>query len=237
MQAQFRDDPSNWTDDHSPAPDNFERQAFQQKLDEICGTARGQSIVRVVWGGEEEIEVPVDFTTHGTATEYRKIGRHRTRVPGVAGKVRKRRWIFEEWQPPEQIPQDQFIRLPWAGGLFVPPSVVEAEAKGEWVEIYIVADHTKCLPEVCNSLEYFCFGDYREPGAEDLQKFARVTSRKFEQDVVDPFSPLGQNKINLFNKRAIENVENREREEDEALQATYTDVRETLSRVSTSGKG
>jgi hypothetical protein len=81
--------------------------------------------------------------------------------------------------------------LPWAGGLFVPPSVVEAEAKGEWVEIYIVADHTKCLPEVCNSLEYFCFGDYREPGAEDLQKFARVTSRKFEQDVVDPFSPLG----------------------------------------------
>lgn len=232
---ELRDNPGEWDDKFRPAPSHFDRAAYQRKLDEICGTARGHSIIRVVWGAEEEMDAVVQYTSHGTAAETRRTGRHRTRVKGVPGKVRKRRWIFEEWQAPEQIADPGYVRLPEAGGLYVPPSIVKEKRQGKWIELYVVADHSKCKKEDCDSFEYFCFGDYREPDESDLVKFRRLTRKRSELERVDPFTPVSQKKINLWNKQAMDALEERDRAEEENSNAYRRDVQDTLSRVTTNG--
>lgn len=230
--------PGNWTDAFFPAPSNFDRKAYQKQLDEVCGTVRGgHSIVHVVFGSEEEIEVDKQFTLHGSSAERVTVGRHRTRVKGVPGKVRKRRWIFEEWQPPEQIPDEGFVHMPGAGGLYLPPHVAQEKLQGKWLEIYIVADHSSCDSEVCNSFEHFCFGKYRHPNEYDLQKFRKLNYRKkaLALDAIDPFEPISESRVARFNKEAIETVEELEREQDEHDRAFYADAQKTLSRSTTNG--
>jgi len=227
----LKDDPSLWRDEFSPAPTGFNRIAFQKKVDDICGTARGHSIIRVVWGAEEEIPEAAGFTHLGTAVEHKMVGRHRTRVRGVKGKVRKRRFIFEEFQAPEQVPQDDYVRIGGAGGLYVPPSLVEERKFGKWNELYIVADHSKCDPIICNSLEYFCFGDYREPDGSDLAKLGRITARRnADEHLVDPFEPVSQRAVNHFQKLANEETDAKESMESDANEERWADHRKTLKQ-------
>jgi hypothetical protein len=233
----IRDNSSDWNADYYPAPANFDRAGYQRQIDRIVGTVGGHPIIRIVWGAEEETEAAAQFTGHGTATKMVRIGRHMTRVRGKVTKVRKRRWIFEEWQPPQQIVGEGFIQVPGAAGLYLPPTFAQEQTKGKWLELYVVADHSKCRREVCDSFEYFCFGDYREPDNSDLNKLATITALKAGVDNPNPFAPIGQNKINLYNKQATEEVEQKEAERQTELDTEYGDVKKTLAKVSTSGGG
>lgn len=200
----MKDDPKEWKDEFSGSPSNFDKQLYQDKIDAITGKANGHPILRVVWGAEMERTEVTGFTSLGTAAQERVIGTHRTRVKGVKGKVRIKRWIFEQWNPPEQIGAPGYVRVPGAGGLYLPPQMVEASQKGFWEKWYPVCDHTKCLPEDCDSTEYFCFGDYREPDQSDLDKIARITRRKFENGVNDPFTPVSPNAVAKANRQGLD---------------------------------
>lgn len=231
----LRDDPRNWTDGFTPAPSNFDVKAYQAEIDKITGLARGHRIIRVVWGASQEIEQELDFTAHGTAAMVVKVGKYRTRVKGVPRKVRIRRWIFEEWQPPQQLPNADFIRVPGAGGIYVPPSVLEQRQKGVWNRWYPACDHSKCLPSDCNSDEYFCFGDYRHPDISDLRKIARITRKRLENEHPDPFAPIPQEVIDRNFREANEQREEIERRKQEAIDSVYDDFERTLGRSITSG--
>lgn len=229
----IRDDPKGWSDEYFPAPSNFDRRSYQKELDLVCGIAAGTSIIRVVWGAEEEIEAPMAFSSMGHAVESTRIGRHRTRVKGIPGKVRKRRWIMEEFQAPAQVPDNAYVRLPGRGGLYLSPQLVAEKRSGKYLELYIVADHSKCLIEDCSSDEYFCFGDYRQPDQTDIEKLRKITAKRLTQAHADPFKPISQNAVNLWNKEADEELTRIERDREDKSSEFYRDAEKTLSRTTT----
>lgn len=234
-QQIFRDDPRNWKDVYSKAPSNFDVAAYQQRIDAITGTVNGKSIIRVVWGGEHEMQIAKEVTSLGTATELVKVGMHRTRVKGVPGKVRIKRWIFEEYQAPAQIPQDMFVRMPHASGLYLPPQMVQERIHGRYEKWYPACDHSKCLKEDCESTDYFCFGDYREPDERDLQKIARITQKRLQMSHADPLSPISEWWREQWEREAMAEVNEKERKEQESLDEFYDDAKKIMSRVTTSG--
>lgn len=227
--------PENWTAGYSKAPE-FDRRSYQQKLDAIVGTARGQSIIRLVFGSEEEVEQIGVVTTPGGAVNKVMVGRYLTRVRDVPGEVRTRRWIFEEWQPPEQFAHnDPLVQIP-GSGLFAPPQLAKEFRFGRWNLVYVVADHSECDPSVCSDdgsvdadAGYFCFGSYRAPNEKDLQLWRRVTAQRKEMgNVPNPFAPVPLDTVELYNKQSDDQADEDERAEQQEIDDRYEDVNKTL---------
>lgn len=202
--SKLRDNPRSWTHDYTPAPAEFPRATFQQKIDALVGIARGgQSIIRLVWGAEEEklrfdIENPHDTTL--------KIPRYTTRIRGKEFKVRINRWILEEFVPPEQLEGmgEQYVRT--NHGLFIPHQVKLDQQNGYYQCLYVIADHTKCEESVCNSDEYFCFGDYRVPDHTDLDKLRHIQYLKAQSEAsmqFNPYAPLPQHALDFWLKQQL----------------------------------
>lgn len=224
----------DWTDGFYPCPVGFDLEGYQAKIDRICGTAREHSKVRVVWGAAEEELKAEQVGSLGTALGYKKVGRYLTRVKGIRNKVRIRRWIFEEWQPPEIINIDEHhIKMPGTSGLFIPPSFSDINHKGDWELMYVVGDHTECDKDVCNSLEYPCHGKYRVPNNSDLQLLMRITGAIQDNALnIDPFSPLSQNiREALAKKTANKLIADREAVQAEE-DAYFEDKKSTRKKVS-----
>jgi len=221
-------DPKNWTNEFFPAPP-FPREAFQAELDRICGKARGQSKVRLVFGSEEEELADAQISTLGVGLGRHKVGRYTTNRDGR--KVRIRRWIFEEWQPPEQL-HEGFVRMP-GSGLYIPPNERQKLHKGVWNLIYTVADHSRCN---CAPEDYSCFGAYRPPGPQDLKNFMRMTAAMQEDQIkADPFSPLSQEMISKLQRKANAELEAYEKQIEREEEEYYEDRRKTRRRHSVSG--
>lgn len=229
----------NWTTGYSKAPE-FDRRSYQQKLDAIVGTARGQSIIRLVFGSEEEVEQIGVVTTPGGAVNKVMVGRYLTRVRDVPCEVRTRRWIFEEWQPPEQFAHnDPLVQIP-GSGLFAPPQLAKEFRYGRWNLVYVVADHTHCndgldIP-ICSpdgsadaDAGYFCFGAYRHPNEGDLNLWLRKTAERQEMsNVPNPFAPVPLDTVELYNKQADDQADEDERAEQQEIDDRYEDVNKTL---------
>jgi hypothetical protein len=202
-------DPRTWTDAFCPAPlDGFNREEFQRRVNEIVGRAKDHDILRFVFGAEEEFEKSVVGSTIAMSVEIQQAGRYFTRVKGVKGRPRIRRWICEQWHPPDQF-ADPFahVQIPGKDGLFVPRHLLDEQKNGRWEPVYVVSNHE--YPEhdefECEFGNYFCFGEYRRPDTSDLEKLRRVTARKrADGNQADPFAPVSQSKVNLHNKKAEE---------------------------------
>lgn len=235
---ELRDDPKQWTSAFHKAPSSFDVKAYQAKIDKITGLAKDHSIIRVVWGGEMEEQKAVAFTSHGTEAQTETVGSHTTRVKGVPRKVRIRRWIFEEYQPPAQIAQNSFVRLPGAGGIYIPPSLVQERQTGKWNKWFPVCDHSNCLPEDCNSTEYFCFGDYKEPDNKELQMIAKITRARTEAaNTPDPFEALSEFDLGFIEKQAQDEIAAIEAAEQAELDEYYADFKKTAARAAVTVTG
>lgn len=211
-------EPKYWTDERFPAP-LFDRYAIQKELDRICGTADGHSKIRLVFGSEEEELKESQISDLGTGLGVRKVGRYLTRIDGKM--VRIRRWIFEEWQPPELFAcDDGMVMLPGAGGFYVPPESTNRKIHGDWEMVYIVADHDRCG---CAPNDYSCMGEYRSPGAKDLKNFMRMTAAAQDAAIkADPFSPMSKEMLSKLqqaeNQRLLEDELIRQAAEDEVFE-------------------
>ena len=170
----MRNNPRSWAARRTLAPSTFDKAGFQSRLDEICG----KGVLRVVWGGEEETTEAAIVGSLGQTVETKRVGRYQTRIRGTHGRVRINRWILEQFYTPEQLGvSEMYVRTP-RGGLYVPPELAEMKRSGKWVMVDVIADHSKCPEEICASIEYYCFGDYREPNNFDLEQISKQTRER-----------------------------------------------------------
>lgn len=224
-------DPKHWTPEFYPQPE-FDREGFQARLDKICGKVREHSKIRIVWGASEEEKVAEQISGLGTGLGYKMQGRFLTRVPGKTEKVRIRRFVFEEWQPPEiSSLEDRFITMPGSAGLVRPATFDDHQ--GSWELIYVVADHSQCRKDVCDSLEFPCHGEYRKPDENDLNKFMRITGAIQDSAIqIDPFSPMSQEIMERLSKRTAETVAARSQAIEAEEDAYFEDRKQTRKKLS-----
>jgi hypothetical protein len=225
-------DPKHWTDEFHPQPE-FNLAGYQARLDKICGKANDHSKIKLVWGAAEEEVQAAQIGSLGMATKLVKIGRHLTRVRDKRERVRIRRWIFLEWQPPEPLAvENQYVQMP-GGGLFKPPSFNDINRLGDWELVYVVGDHSKCDKAVCDSLEFPCHGEYRKPDESDLKKFMRMTGATQDAMIqTDPFSPMSQEIMERLARRTAEVEAKRQQVIEAEEDAYYKDRDVTRKKIS-----
>jgi hypothetical protein len=162
----IKDRPSTWGSDLTPAP-FFDIEAYQKQLDRIAGlTQQGEPVLRLVWGGGEWVERAVDFDAFGNPTEWARVPRHAfvSKNPDKWGqRIPLRRWVIEENTDAGQLEA--------MGGKNHGNEI--AKERGYYTPYIIIADHSKCRN--CDAANFKCFGDYKQPGYEELSFLTEAT--------------------------------------------------------------
>lgn len=223
------DDESQWGAELSPP--FFDRQAFQERVSDICAPSRdGSPVIRLVWA-------PQVWT--------RLFGRD---IPRYWTRRRKqgedfiyhtvKRWVFERrleraqycdaweasranYRDPEtnQIidpgpPPDSFYVFAAVCAEHDPQLVAPTQAHA-------------CCERRFREARARCWGYYREPNEADLQMLARAVRERDAEPFVDPYAPLTPAQLRDCERVSNEQVEREEMEQSERDLQMLTDFART----------
>lgn len=199
----------DWGEALTPPP-TFNVPEYQEKLDTICGKSRGESIMRLEWGGNSTI---TQYTEWGIGGEPVKAAiRPRFAIPRTHPLLMNRMYIpIRRWIITERSEAGQ--RKPWDNfdNEFTDENGVVCQAADkthhghEYVPYVYVGDHSKCAPDCC--ADRLCLGDYKHPDEAELNYLARCKSKLEKEFFCDPYNPLSEAqlaKINMENKEIRE---------------------------------
>jgi len=215
----IRDHWSDWDEKFQGAPD-FNVKAYQERLDEVCGTSRGVPIMKLEWGGNATITKYTQWSPTGQPTGAKIVPRfaipRRHPVFDHLMYIPIRRWVICERLEPEQLrPEDN------SDNTFTDENGVVCEAgdKTDLVHQYTpyiyVGDHSKCPPDCCS--ERLCLGDYKQPGESELNYLLECTYKLSKDFYCDPYSPLSEAQIAQIRRDSKVEQENRRNDVQNAL--------------------
>lgn len=197
----IKDHWADWDTTYVSKP-NFDVRGYQEKLDNICGKSRGESIMKLFWGGDETIQKFVKWGPDGQPSEVETVPRFaipRTSFLGTRMYIPVRRWIICERMEPEQLQVESD-----ADNTFEDERGVKCYAgdkkdkKHLYVPYIYVGDHSKCPSTCCD--DRICLGDYKEPDNAELHYLAECTYNLSKDFKGDPYSVLSKEEIAQFTK-------------------------------------
>lgn len=185
VKAAWNDDWRDWPAEYTPAPD-FDRVEFQQKLDDIAGLSRGRSILRLEWGGEEQV------SRYGALDE----GSAKPSEIVFEPKYKLRRWYlgakvlvpFRRWVIAQLMEWEEYGYGDDTQTTFIDEQGVLRRAADKPRDFYTpliyVGDHGKCPKDCCD--EKLCPGDFKHPGAAELMWVMEKTYKLQTERIKDP---------------------------------------------------
>jgi len=234
------DDPRFWAENEVMRQPDFDLDAFQKKLDLVCGKTReGFSIVRVVWAWDTARAFSLFFTDWDIEgkplkSELRAKYIYRTVEIGKGDTVDipPPRFIFEEFIHPEQY-YAAWERNRWQ---YDPklnrkvPLRPEPPKDGYYRFCYTVAMHDPgdacCVRAQASGEE--CFGIYRLPAQVDLDYFARLTGKLTRlKNRRNPYQPFDEHVMQSI----LADTEAREREDYEKKLIKEDDDRREFASI------
>lgn len=198
-----RDDPTTWaTTELHQQPLGFNVSAFQKKIDKILGlTENGMPVARLVWAPDIQNTYSKFYCEwdglFGTATELRAKYRYATlKIPGTLDTyidIPPPRWIIEEHNSHGQMSASwEQARWNKAGKEVRPPMPLE----GYYSELFTIADHNETCCEEAEKM--VCWGKYRLPAQEDLDRLQMAKTLRDRDAFVDPTTPLSDETLALI---------------------------------------
>lgn len=164
-----RDKPSTWTTDFVPHP-SFDAEDFQKRIDRAAGLSRGNSIIKLVWGGDAKKRIFTKWEYLAAPVDYKDVPEfafHRKAKNSVrAEKIPIRRWFLTERHEPEQYAADNDADAYFSDGSGYSKQLREKPREGFYTPLLLIADHSKC-PQNCGA-EAVCLGDYKDPSEEEI---------------------------------------------------------------------
>lgn len=179
-----------WDTNFVPAP-VFNVKEYQEKLDSIAGKSRGQSILKLIWGGAAFSVEYTKWEGHSPIASVRKpkFALYK-KVNGVEKYIPIRRWIIAQRQEAEQLEEPTFQD---ERGVNKPLAPIQFEDYSPYIYI---GDHSLCSPDCCR--DRICLGDYKAPGPEELHLVLEHTYKlasEFEGNPYLAINPELQDKI------------------------------------------
>lgn len=186
VKSALKDDWRHWPAEYCKAPE-FDRAGYQNKLDEIAGLSRGRSVLRLEWGGEEQVARygALDFmSAKPSELVYEPKYKLRREYLGSKVLVPFRRWVIAElmeWEEYAYHDND-------SGTMFTDEQGVLRRAADKPRDLYTpliyVGDHRLCKPDCC--AEKICPGDYKAPDAAELFWVLESTYKLKTERIKDP---------------------------------------------------
>lgn len=193
MTIKPRDGAESWQPDMAP-PSNFNREAFQRRIDQITGTRDGAPLIKLVWAPADKRwtpcphHSPVGYTFPIFVAYTTADGEH----------VAAPRWVLLERIEPEQFaPTWEQMRYTMENGILW-------DWKGPcpseyYAELRCITQHDglccPCLGDTCECGRDYdhCWGRYLEPNERTLGWIRQVFWESTHDADVNPTGEVGTN--------------------------------------------
>src|SRR5262245_43170426 len=201
-----------WASPNIWEPPTFDVVKFQERIDNVIGTADGKPIVRVIWAWQSREFFHTKFDDLGKPTR----GEHRAKYRFMTVKlpndedvdISVPRWILEQRYEPGQYyqswQQSRYIRNPETGRL--EDKRGEPPADGWYGYLRTVAEHDPdeaCCDRAWRDHRRRCWGYYREPGQKDLDILQKaVYLRDHDPQKYSPHEPLPEEALDELQRLA-----------------------------------
>lgn len=183
--SAIKDDWMNWPAEYCAAPD-FDRAEYQRKLDDITGLSRGRSILRLEWGGEEQVAKygAIEFG-HPSPSQLIYEPKYKLRRTYLGAKVLVpfRRWVIAElmeWEEYGYGDDSQATFTDEAGVL----RKAAPKPRDLYTPLIYVGDHRKCPKNCCATK--LCPGDFKNPDSAELFWILEKTYLLKSERIKDP---------------------------------------------------
>lgn len=229
VKSAIRDHWADWDETYSPQP-SFDVKSYQEKLDQVCGKSRGESIMKLFWGGSETIVKYTKWGPDGQPTAVETVPRfaipRTSAIFGLRIYIPVRRWIICERMEPEQLGVGDET-----DNTFIDERGVKCYAgdktdkKHLYVPYIYVGDHSKCPDDCCK--DRVCLGDYKTPDQAELDYLLECTYNLHKDFKGDPYSTLSDEILAEINREYQSKEEKRLETEEIDFEAESKDLYNT----------
>lgn len=190
--SDLLNNPQKWGQ-HIPAPSDVDLWYWQGEIDKIAGVSPigGRPVLRLIWGWDSLIWRDGNWR--------QRYAFHTVNLPnGDTVDIATPRWFIEELVEPAQY-LDDWERNRWTvdvDSIEVRDTLGEPPRDGIYVPAYPIARHEhirQCCARRWAANRRRCVGDYRPPGAEDLEMIRKAVHEreqaKMHNRPDDPLAP------------------------------------------------
>jgi hypothetical protein len=183
----LKDDWRKWAAEYCPAPrDGFDRDGYQKRLDEITGLSRGRSILRLEWGGEEQVSKYGAMelgNPNPSQLIFEPKYKLRRKYMGATVMVPFRRWVIAQLAEWEEYGYGDDTQTTFTDENGVLRRAAD-KPRDLYTPLIYVGDHRSCKPDCC--ADKLCPGDYKHPDAAELFWVLESTYKLKTERIKDP---------------------------------------------------